>query len=109
MDFQTGDPSQSIPQNIQGALNALEAAKKEPAVKRVVFTSSSWAVITPSPDVPYTVDEKTFNEDAIAAARAPPPYDASRAMTVYSAAKAQAEQACWKWMGENDPDFTLNV
>lgn len=47
----TADPRAVIPHVVKAAVNALEAAEKQESVKRVIFTSSSAAALTPQPDV----------------------------------------------------------
>lgn len=104
------DPNEAVPMVINGVINALAAAATEPAVKRVVITSSSVAATSPKPNVEFSVDSGTWNEEAVKRAWAPPPYEGTqRRLDVYSAQKTQAEQAAWKWMKENRPGFALNV
>jgi len=103
------DPNTVIPQTVAGAVNALKAAAKEPSVKRVVLTSSSTAATLPKPDKAFSIDEKTWNEEAIKLAWAPPPYEPSRGYTVYAASKTEAEQAAWKFVQDNKPGFVLNT
>jgi nucleoside-diphosphate-sugar epimerase len=95
---------------VNGTLNALESAAKEPLMKRVVLTSSSTAAASPRPNVEFTMDENTWNETAVKAAWAPPPYEGlQRRLDVYSASKTQGEQAAWKWVKEHKPNFVFNT
>jgi hypothetical protein len=56
------------------------------------------------------MDEGTWNEAAVKAAWAPPPYEGlQRRLDVYSASKTQGEQAAWKWMKDHNPHFVLNT
>lgn len=104
------DPNAAVPMVVNGVLNALTAAAKESSVKRVVITSSSTAATDPKPNVDFTVDENSWNEEAVERAWAPPPYEGSqRKLDVYSAQKTQSEQAAWKWMKENKPKFVLTA
>jgi nucleoside-diphosphate-sugar epimerase len=104
------DPNEGIPLVVEGTLNALRAAAKEPSVKRVVLTSSSTAAASPQPNKVFTIDENTWNEDAIRAAWAPPPYEGlQRRLDVYSASKTQGEQAAWKFVESERPGFILNT
>lgn len=51
-----------------------------------------------------------FNEAAIEASRAPPPYSPSHVMTSYSASKALAEKAILKYISEHpDSKLTVNI
>ncbi|KAI9172834.1 Aldehyde reductase [Paramyrothecium foliicola] len=109
------DPNKVIPLAINGAVNALKSAFAEPSVKRFVLTSSSTAVAPiPTPGAPkkITVDVDTWNEAAVKAAWAPPPYEPERGGAVYSASKMQAEQGVWKYYKENKekrPDLVVNT
>ncbi|KAI4129959.1 MAG: hypothetical protein LQ341_006514 [Variospora aurantia] len=104
------DPNQIIPGVIAGALNVASAAAKQASVKRFVYTSSSIALAGAKPDVQYHVDASQWNEEAVAAAWAPPPYTPDRALDVYAASKVQAEQALWKYATEQKPPpFVLNT
>lgn len=104
------DPNEAIPVVVNGTLNALEAAAKEPSVKRVVLTSSSTAAASPQPNVEFTMDANTWNDAAMKAAWAPPPYEGlQRRLDVYSASKTQGEQAAWKFMKDKNPNFVLNT
>lgn len=105
--MQSYDPNEAIATVVNGALNALEAAAKEGSVKRVVLTSSSTAAASPKPNVHFIIDENTWNEEAVKAAWAPPPYEGEqRKLDVYSASKTQSEQAAWKWVKENHSLFS---
>lgn len=104
------DPNEAVPVVVNGTLNVLEAAAKEPSVKRVVLTSSSTAAASPQPNVEFTMDSATWNETAVKAAWAPPPYEGlQRRLDVYSASKTEGEQAAWKFMKDKKPNFILNT
>jgi nucleoside-diphosphate-sugar epimerase len=108
--MQLYDPNVGIPIVVEGTLNALRAAAKEPSVKRFVLTSSSTAAASPQPNKVFTIDENTWNEDAIKAAWAPPPYEGlQRRLDVYSASKTQGEQAAWRFVKEEKPGFDFNT
>lgn len=90
--------------------HTLEAANKEPSVKRFVFTSSSTAATNPVPNKEFDIDTSSWNQVAIDKAWAPPPYEEpDRAWNVYGASKTQAEQAVWKFVKENSPHFETNT
>ncbi|RDW91717.1 aldehyde reductase II [Coleophoma crateriformis] len=92
--MQSYNPHEGIPVVVNGTLNALEAAAKAPSVKRVVLTSSSTAAASPQPNKAFLIDSNTWNEMAVEAAWAPPPYEGDqRRLDVYSASKTQGEQA----------------
>ncbi|KAF2466620.1 aldehyde reductase II [Lindgomyces ingoldianus] len=107
--MQIQDPNVAIPTVINGTVNALRAAAREPSVKRVVLTSSSTAAASPQPNKIFTIDPSTWNGEAVKAAWAPPPYlGVQRKLDVYYASKTQGEQAAWKFMEDENPDFVLN-
>lgn len=96
-----------IPGTIAGVRDILLAANKESSIKRFVLTSSSTAALSPQPDVKLTVTNDSWNDAAIEAAWAPPPYEQSRAYIVYSAAKTQGEQELWKVAKEENLHFEV--
>ncbi|KLP05658.1 NADPH-dependent aldehyde reductase [Fusarium fujikuroi] len=108
LDFDP-NPNNVVPQTVAGVTSVLESASKEPSVTRFVFTSSIVAAVFPTPDSDGVVDRNSWNEFAIKAAWAPPPYEPSRAMLVYAASKVAAEQALWKYIDENKPNFVANA
>ncbi|RSM01938.1 hypothetical protein CEP52_008275 [Fusarium oligoseptatum] len=61
----------AIPKVVDAAINALEAAAKEPSMKRFVYTSSSFAATFPSPDQRIATAQETFNDEAVRKARLP--------------------------------------
>lgn len=101
------DPNKVIPQTVRGAVSVLEAAKRTPSVKRVVYTSSSMAATMIKPNVRFSIGPETWNEEAEELAWAPPPYE-DRAVAVYAASKTSAEKACWDFMKKEEPQFVLN-
>jgi nucleoside-diphosphate-sugar epimerase len=103
------DPNQVIPQTVSGVVSLLRAAAAEPSVKRIVFTSSSGAAMMPVPGASGHVGRDTWNDAAVQAAWAPPPYDATRGMITYLASKVEAEKAAWKFIQDEKPNFVLNV
>jgi nucleoside-diphosphate-sugar epimerase len=103
------EPEPYIPNTIRRTLNILEAASKNPSVKYVVITSSSMAAVPWKSDVEYTISPDAYNEDFIKLAWDPAFNDPGKMFMVYAAAKAQSEQAAWKFVSENKPSFTLNT
>ncbi|KAI4753139.1 NAD(P)-binding protein, partial [Aureobasidium sp. EXF-8845] len=100
------NPNEVIPDVIAGVNHTLEAAEKEPTVKRFVFTSSSTAATNPVPNKEFTIDESSYNQVAIDKAWAKPPYtEDDRAWNVYGASKTQGEQAVWQYVKEKKPHF----
>lgn len=107
------DPNAVIPPAVAFALNALQSAYKEASVKRFVLTSSSSAaVIADTAAAGVEVTEDSWNEAAIKAAWAEPPYTEDRGGVVYAASKTESEQAVWKYHKENRnrrPDLVVNT
>ncbi|KAI9147377.1 Aldehyde reductase 2 [Paramyrothecium foliicola] len=107
------DPNAVIPHAVAFARNALESAYKETSVKRFVLTSSSSAAVLSNLDAPSVkVTEDTWNDFAMKAAWADPPYTEERAGIVYAASKTEAEKAVWKYHEENRtkrPDLVVNT
>jgi nucleoside-diphosphate-sugar epimerase len=98
------DPNEVIPPTIEGAMTALRAAAREKSVVRFVYISSSTAATDPKPNQRFNIDAQTWNDEAVAAAWKPPPYEDSRAWSVYAAIKVEAERALWKFIDEEKPD-----
>ncbi|KAJ7183285.1 hypothetical protein C8R46DRAFT_1066478 [Mycena filopes] len=88
----------------QGALTLLRAAKAEPMVKRVIFTSSFAAITTPhlDPRPGHTYTEADWN---------PSTWDEAVKSTdrhfVYLASKTHAEKAVWEFFEEEKPTFSV--
>lgn len=95
----------AIPIAVKGALNALKSCAKTPSVKRFVFTSSSIAATFPQPDVEFSIDEGTFNEEALRRVRE---QGNGSGLLGYAAMKTETEKAIVKWVEENKPSFVLN-
>jgi nucleoside-diphosphate-sugar epimerase len=104
----SSDPNEVVTPVVKASLNIIKAAANFPGIKRVVYTSSSMAAASPFPDKEFVVDAKTWNESSVEVAWKPPPYEPSRGFDVYGASKTQAEQALWKFMEEEKPNFVLN-
>lgn len=92
---------------INGAISALNAAASEPKVRRVVFTSSIAACIDPLHETGFHRPGYTYTE----ADWNPVPYEKASGLTafppVYTASKALAEKAAWKFMEEKPRSFDM--
>ncbi|KAF5674973.1 NADPH-dependent aldehyde reductase [Fusarium heterosporum] len=102
------DPNIAIPATVESALSVCRSAAKAPSVKRFVFTSTFWANTFPTPDISETIAHDTWNDAAVKAAWAPPPYEADRILPVYFAAKAEAEKAVWKFVKDEKLPWVVN-
>jgi nucleoside-diphosphate-sugar epimerase len=91
---------------IQGTINALEAAAKNPTVKRVVITSSFAAILDPMKGYRpgYTYTENDWNPVTYESAKTEP-----NAPVAYVASKKLAEKAAWDWMEQHKPNFSLTT
>ncbi|KAK4442775.1 hypothetical protein QBC34DRAFT_443900 [Podospora aff. communis PSN243] len=103
------DPNDIIPREVAAIRSFLTTAKNEPSVRRFVLTSSIVAAATYTPTSTEHVTAASWNETAVKAAWAPPPYDASRLMPVYSASKVAAEKEFWRFHEEEKPGFVMNA
>ncbi|KAF9772911.1 hypothetical protein IL306_009347 [Fusarium sp. DS 682] len=103
------DPNIAIPATIESALSVCRSAAKESSVKRFVFTSTFWAATFPVPGVSDTITNlDTWNDSAVQAAWAPPPYEADRILPVYFATKVEAEKAVWKYVKDEKLPWVVN-
>lgn len=98
-----------MPPTLNSVDGLLNAAAKEPSVKRFVLTSSAAAAAGFVTEREVHIDSSSWNTKAVEEAWEPPPYEPSRAMTVYSASKTQAEQACFDFVKSRKPGFVLNT
>ncbi|BGP03186.1 putative uncharacterized oxidoreductase [Rhodotorula toruloides] len=105
--FNVTDPYKDlINPAVQGTLNALRSAAKEPRVKRVVITSSFAAVVNPHDPV-YTFTEQDWNEFSPKQVEEKgKDVDPSQA---YRCSKTKAEQAAWKFVEEEKPAFDITT
>ncbi|KZM24611.1 uncharacterized protein EKO05_0008701 [Ascochyta rabiei] len=101
----SGNPKIAIPQSVNMTLNALKASAAA-GLKRFVYTSGSFAVTQPKPGVKFTVDESTFNDDAVQAVKEKG--KAAGGATVYAASKVEVERAMQAWKDENKSPIVIN-
>lgn len=88
---------------IQGALNAAKAAHAA-GIKRLVYTSSSFAVTQPKPNVKFTITTESWNDEAVEKCEK----GSADGATVYAASKVKAERALFKWVKENGSGMVVN-
>lgn len=103
------DPNKVITPMVAGTLSLLNAAAKQPSVKRFVLTSSCAAAAAAEPGVAKIIDENTWNDGASREAWAPPPYGPERGFAVYAASKMEVEKVAWRWYIEHKPGFVFNT
>ncbi|KAI0419585.1 hypothetical protein F5X98DRAFT_362349 [Xylaria grammica] len=85
----------------------LKAAKDEPSVKSVVFTSSAWAAWTPDPSKKTVLHEWSYNDEAVRVMR--DDTSSGGKGTGYMAFKALLEQRIWDWIRAEKPSYTFNT
>jgi len=106
----SSDPNEVITPSIAGALNALEAAAKEPNIKRFVYCSATSAAVAHGIGARIDVTNESWNMAAFKTAwEQPPPYEEGRAWAVFASSKMQTEQAVWRWCRARRPQFVLNT
>jgi nucleoside-diphosphate-sugar epimerase len=105
-------PDELLRTTVAGTLGCLQAAAKEPSVRRFVLTSSSAAVRSlQAYRGTGTVSADEYDEQTLALAKnipaALPPMQ--KFMIAYFASKVAAEQAFWEWVKNNKPHFSANA
>jgi nucleoside-diphosphate-sugar epimerase len=112
VNIMSDDPNgiqQSIDAQLNVLQNATKANKNGETIRRVVFTSSSWAVKYPQPNVPEELTYDTYEETAMEKAMDPNAEKHVRAVMCYIAGKVESEKASWKWIeAHTDAGFALN-
>ncbi|KAF5552642.1 NADPH-dependent aldehyde reductase [Fusarium mexicanum] len=104
----TPDPSVGFASAIEAALTVCRSAAKEASVKRFVVAAGLWSSVWPKPGETKTVGQDTWNDDLVKLAQAPPPYELSRILPVYLAARVEAEKAVWKFAKEENVPWEVN-
>ncbi|GAA5856956.1 hypothetical protein JCM9279_005030 [Rhodotorula babjevae] len=91
---------------VQGTLSALQAAKKEPKVKRVVITASFACIVEPKEPV-YTFTERDWNEFSPNEVKIKG--DKADPSQMYRASKTLAEKAAWDFIEKEKPSFDITT
>ncbi|SCV73249.1 BQ2448_7174 [Microbotryum intermedium] len=89
---------------VQGTLNILRSAAKNPRIKRVVYTSSIAAVVSNTKVSPYTYTERDWNDEAVQKVEEGKDVDPT---TAYRASKTLAERTAWKFFLNEKTTFDL--
>jgi anthocyanidin reductase len=94
----------------EGTLNVLRSCSKSGTVKKVVLTSSIWAVTSWSEDrgKNYVFTEKDWNDYAVVKYSKFPVVWGYNFIDPYAFSKKAAEQAAWAYVKEH-PDFALTT
>lgn len=101
-------PEEAIGGSVDTNLTLLKSAAKESTVKAVTITSSSMSQYSQTPNKKWTIDQNTWNEDALSHAY-DKPYKQENLWPVYAASKVVGEREAWKFVRENNPSFTFNT
>ncbi|VDB84651.1 unnamed protein product [Peniophora sp. CBMAI 1063] len=97
--FLSNKPDDIIPPAVAGTLNLLQSAQKHrDTVRRVVITGSICTILAWPTDEPRVYDETLVNETSIQAIEE----GSVDPVTIYSAAKTQAEKRAWVFMRQQD-------
>lgn len=100
---------------VDGAETILRAAYAEPSIKRIVYTSSTGAVVVSHRDRPsIVIGQDTYDEDARLKVygQGPPGTPEAHIGEIYCVSKQMAEKAVWKFYDEHKaerPDIVLNT
>ncbi|KAI1124308.1 hypothetical protein F5Y10DRAFT_280273 [Nemania abortiva] len=86
----------------------LKAAKDEPSVKSVIFTSSAWTAWMPDPSKNVTLHEWSYNDEAVRIMRGNIPKE-KVGILGYMAFKTLLEQRVWDWIRAEKPSYTFNT
>jgi hypothetical protein len=100
------DVETAVSIGVSGGLNALKACAKTSSIKRFVFTSSSLAATFPKPNVEFSINKDSYNDEAMQILNKEPN---KKGLYIYAAMKTETEKAMWKWMEENKPGFVFNA
>jgi nucleoside-diphosphate-sugar epimerase len=103
------DPDIVVTPTVGALLPLLKATRKAPRLRSFVFTSTIMAAVTPALGNEIHVERDTWNTAAVDAAWMPPPYEPSRAIMTYTAAKVASEQKLWEFVEKERPSFRVNV
>ncbi|KIW06148.1 uncharacterized protein PV09_03310 [Verruconis gallopava] len=101
----SSDPVPYIPNIVAETLAIPEAAQKDGDIKAVVLTPSSMAGVPWG--VTGRISEDAYNQEYIDLAWNKESLHPLKTTAVYAAAKAQAEQAAWRYAAENKPPKAL--
>ncbi|WXC67674.1 hypothetical protein SNK03_013490 [Fusarium graminearum] len=105
---QTPDPNVAFPSAIEAALTVCRSAAKEPNIKRFVLASGFWSAVWPRPGDSSTINHETWNEGLVHMAKLPPPYELTRMLVTYLAARVDAEKAVWKFVQDEKLPWVVN-
>jgi nucleoside-diphosphate-sugar epimerase len=100
------DVETAVSIGVSGGLNALKACAKTSSIKRFVFTSSSLAATFPEPNVEFSINEDSYNDEAMQILKKEPN---KKGLYIYAAMKTETEKAMWKWIEEHKPSFVFNA
>ncbi|CAG9954256.1 unnamed protein product [Clonostachys rosea f. rosea IK726] len=99
-----------IDRTVRSTIGLLEAASKEPRVKRVVLTSSANACLDQIAGTPYKMTAESYNLGAIEKSKQAWNGEDTmrRGKVIYAASKALSEMKAFEWVRDNKPSFVFN-
>ncbi|KAI1818656.1 hypothetical protein GGS20DRAFT_528129 [Poronia punctata] len=89
--------------------NLLVAARNEKTVKSFVLTTSAWAAYTPDPAKKRSLNEWSYNEEAVVQVREQGVGGGSGPFTGYMALKTLLEQKVWEWVRAERLPYSFNT
>ncbi|KAL8397358.1 hypothetical protein RB594_004176 [Gaeumannomyces avenae] len=105
------DPEKVIPATVSSLTDLLRTAAAERSVKRFVQCSTIATLyqIGNTAGKHVTINQASWNEEAVGEAYSPPPHGPEHGFVVYQASKVLAEKAAWKFVEEEKPGFVFNT
>lgn len=121
------DPDQVVTTSVNGIKHALEAAAREPSIKRFVLTSSSAATLNPPLNTKIDIELgkpmvylhwisdmtdphlDSWNEPSLVAAYDPNVPEQMKPAVVYAASKTKSEKEAWNFVKTQKPGFVFNA
>ncbi|RFN51319.1 hypothetical protein FIE12Z_4373 [Fusarium flagelliforme] len=105
----TPDPNVAFQSAEEAALSVCRSAAKEPSIKRFTLAAGLWTSVWCKPGETKTINQQTWNDDLVKLAKSPPPYELSRMLAVYLAARVEAEKAVWKFVKDENLSWEVNT
>ncbi|KAK3393334.1 hypothetical protein B0H63DRAFT_15701 [Podospora didyma] len=102
------DVDKEVQESVAEYINLFAAAKAQPGVKAVVFTSSAWAAWIPEPNVATVVNEQSYNDRAVQIAADETLSPQEKGLAPFMTIKARVEKAVWDWVEREKPVYAFN-
>ncbi|CAG7562036.1 unnamed protein product [Fusarium equiseti] len=105
----TPDPNVAFQSAEEAALSVCRSAAKQPSIKRFTLAAGLWTSVWCKPGETRTINQQTWNDDLVKLAKSPPPYELSRMLAVYLAARVEAEKAVWNFVKNENLPWEVNT